>query len=203
MKRRDMLKSLLAFSVVGTTLPLEESQAAAPYPRTPRDSEGPFYPVAQQADEDSNLVQVQGKAGQASGSILNLSGVVRHRNGQPIAGAEVDIWQADSNGQYHHPDDARSFPLDPHFQYWGKATTQADGTYYFKTLIPGHYSGRPPHIHYKVWVAGRVRLTSQIYFKNHPQNHLSGFNPANAPLQTVEIEPLKHQEFGSFFQIVI
>lgn len=203
MKRRDMLKSFLAFSVVGTALRWEETQAASPYPRTPRDSEGPFYPVVQQKDEDYNLVQVAGKSEQARGSILNLRGVVFNRAGKPQPGALVEIWQADPSGQYHHPDDVPSSALDPSFQYWGKATTQADGTYYFKTLIPGHYSGRPPHIHYKVWVAGKVRLTSQIYFKNHPQNHLSGFQAASAPLQTVDIEPVKNQEFGSFFPIVL
>ena len=54
----------------------QESAAQGPYPKTPADYEGPFYPVTEQEDVDNDLVHVKGQTGTAQGDILNLSGVV-------------------------------------------------------------------------------------------------------------------------------
>ena len=94
---------------------------------------------------------------------------------------------------------------DPNFQYWGKAVTAADGTFSFRTIVPGAYAPRPAHIHFKVWVDGQVRLTSQIYFANYPsQSDSTRFsrNPGLA-LQTVRLESTKDNEFNAYFQIII
>lgn len=65
--------------------------------------------------------------------------------------------------RYDHPG-AGAVTLNPNFQYYGTAKTSEDGGFWFKTHRPGIYSGRPTHIHFKVWVGGVAILTSQLYF---------------------------------------
>ena len=54
----------------------------------------------------------------------------------PVGGADVEIWQANSVGRYAHPDDMNPVPLDPNFEGFGAVTTDADGRYQFKTIKP-------------------------------------------------------------------
>jgi protocatechuate 3,4-dioxygenase beta subunit len=94
---------------------------------------------------------------------------------QPIAGALIDIWQANKHGRYHHEDDPNPAPLDTNFQGWGQIKSDAQGRYVFKTVIPGAYPvsqswWRPPHIHFKVSMRGFHELTTQMYFSGHALN---------------------------------
>lgn len=147
---------------------------------TPTEPEGPFYPVSWQGDIDGNLVRVderplydpgatrQGGPGArkdtlAAGHRLTLNGQVLRRDGTPAAGASVDIWQADHQGQYRHPADAGQAPLQAGFQGYGRVRTDAEGRYHFVTIKPAHYGSRPPHIHFRVQ-DGATRLTTQMYF---------------------------------------
>jgi protocatechuate 3,4-dioxygenase beta subunit len=113
----------------------------------------------------------------------------------PVPNALVEIWQACATGKYNHPGDPNPAKLDPNFQYWGKAITDANGKYDFKTIIPGHYPAsanweRPPHIHYKVHALGFHELTTQLYFAGHPLNDrdliLQDLKPAERELVLME-----------------
>jgi len=55
--------------------------------------------------------------------------------------------------------------FDPEFRGAGASLTAADGRYQFVTIVPVPYTGRPPHIHAKVFVGGQEQLTSQIYLR--------------------------------------
>ncbi len=144
--------------------------------RTPKQPEGPFYPVRDQNDKNTDLTLVEGKTEMALGQILYVSGVVQDQNCQPIRGVVVEIWQACATGRYNHPgDEENPNPLDPNFQYWGIAATNAEGQYSFKTIIPGHYEAapgwiRPPHLHYKVHKRGYRELITQMYFSGNQYN---------------------------------
>ncbi|MEM6934314.1 MAG: protocatechuate 3,4-dioxygenase, partial [Pseudomonadota bacterium] len=63
--------------------------------RTPAQTAGPFYPPPDQrfADDDWDLVKIEGAVRQAGGEILHLSGRVLASDGSPLAGARVEIWQ--------------------------------------------------------------------------------------------------------------
>ncbi|MBI1861913.1 MAG: hypothetical protein HYR96_13445 [Deltaproteobacteria bacterium] len=143
--------------------------------RTPPQSEGPFYPVNDQLDKDTDLTQVTGGLGKAKGQMIFVTGTILDQNCRPIKGARIEIWQACESGRYNHPNDESGLPLDRNFQYWGIAHTGTDGKYIFKTIKPGSYpagSGwiRPPHIHYKVSALGFHELTTQLYFSGDPLN---------------------------------
>lgn len=171
--RRTLLRSsgLLAVAAIPISKAL-----AADCAITPTQTAGPFYPVQDQDDKDRDLTRVQGQAGLAAGTVVNLSGVVRQTScGSAIAGAMVEIWQACATGKYNHPDDPNTAALDENFQYWGRVTTDAAGRYSFKTIKPGAYPAdptwmRPPHIHFRIVAAGQPTLVTQMYFAGDPYN---------------------------------
>src|SRR4051794_28602713 len=70
--------------------------------RTPRQTEGPFYPDHLPLDTDNDLIVVNEALTPAVGEITHLTGRVRDAKGDPIRNAVVEIWQADANGVYLH-----------------------------------------------------------------------------------------------------
>ncbi len=103
-------------------------------------------------------------------TVLLFDGRVIDDLGAPIPGAQVQFWQTDLDGYYDHPAAPNTDIRDPNFQFYGTATTATDGTFSFRTLRPGLYPGRPGHIHFKVWLDGTARLTSQFYFADENAN---------------------------------
>jgi len=162
--RRRVLRGMAALPVAG----LSSAALAA----TPSASEGPFYPPTQMRfeDVDSDLVKIAGKVEQAGGEIVTLGGRVLDAGGKPIAGARIEIWQCDVNGRYLHRADQGGTARDAGFQGFGHDISGADGSYLFRTIKPVPYAGRTPHIHVKVLVDDRERLTTQFYLADYPGN---------------------------------
>lgn len=146
---------------VVTQLPLESVED---FPLTPPQIEGPYYPDEKPDDSDEELIFVKGHDGQAQGEVLQLNGVVLYPDGEPVSGAVVEIWQADSNGIYGHPDDPQYSQRDKDFQFYGESVADENGNYAFTTIIPGEYGVRPKHIHVKVKYLEETLLTTQFYF---------------------------------------
>jgi len=147
--------------------------------RTPDQILGPFYPVVKPLDQDADLTTIAGKPGRAEGQVLHVMGRVVNVAGQPVHGARVEIWQANTYGRYTHPSDTNPAPLDPHFEGFAVLTTDADGRYRFKTIKPGAYPAgpdrmRPPHIHFEVTGTSN-RLVTQMYFAGEPLNDTDPF----------------------------
>lgn len=140
---------------------------ATPLAPTPSQTEGPFYPVSLPPDHDADLLR-NGSLVYRRGAVLDLQGVVRDVAGVPVAGAEIEIWQCDEQGHYHHPGDGGR--ADPAFQGFGRATVGRDGAYRFRTIRPVAYSSRTPHIHVKVRLGRHELLTTQMYVDGDPGN---------------------------------
>jgi protocatechuate 3,4-dioxygenase, beta subunit len=158
--------SLAAGALGASRLARAEAERLA----TPSQGLGPFYPYGPEVERDADLVTVKGGAGVAKGDITLLSGRVLDVRGRPVSGVQVEIWQCDAFGSYHHPRDTRNAPRDPNFQGYGVATTGTDGAYRFRTIKPVPYPGRTPHIHFRL--AGRdvPYLVTQMYIAGFPQN---------------------------------
>jgi protocatechuate 3,4-dioxygenase beta subunit len=149
--------------------------AAAQALRTPSQTEGPYYPRAIPADADADLVRVAGQSAGARGRPLLLTGLVRGPDGGALPGARVEIWQADDAGIYLHPRDPRLAERDAGFQGYGRALADGAGRYAFRTIRPGLYPGRTPHIHLRAQPAsGGAALTTQVYFPDEPRNAQDG-----------------------------
>jgi protocatechuate 3,4-dioxygenase beta subunit len=130
-------------------------------PVTPSDTEGPFYPIDIPSDSDNDLLRVLGMNDVSPGQLAYVHGTVVDRHGTPIDGARVEIWQCDQGGVYRHPRD-QGRP-DKRFQGFGAMVTNRAGSYHFRALRPVPYTGRTPHIHYRVIAPGFDRLTTQLY----------------------------------------
>ncbi|MGD8939131.1 MAG: protocatechuate 3,4-dioxygenase [Gammaproteobacteria bacterium] len=143
--------------------------------QTPRQTEGPFYPIEEQDDKDVDLTQIKEKTQPAKGQVIRVQGLVLDTDGNALNNAFVEIWQANTWGRYRHKRDPNTAPLDPNFQGWGQTTTADNGRYGFKTILPGAYPAgpdwtRPPHIHFKVTRQGFYGLTTQMYFPDQKLN---------------------------------
>ena len=176
MNRRNLIRNGLISTAALMTIPLKAQTASQCLDKkTPAQVEGPFYPVVDQIDTDADLIQVTGASTIAKGEIVIIEGVVTDQSCKPVPGALVEIWQACTSGKYNHPSDSNPAALDPNFQYWGKAVTDTQGKYRFRTIIPGDYPAndqwrRPPHIHFKISRLGYIELITQMYFAGESLN---------------------------------
>lgn len=141
---------------------------------TPPQSLGPFYPSTMPVEHDNDLTRVGKGEKRAAGDLTHVSGNVFDTRGKPLAGAQVEIWQCNAFGRYHHPGDASARPLDPNFQGYGRTLTDAAGGYYFRTIKPVTYPGRAPHIHFRLSGPSIADLATQLYIAGHPQNDDDG-----------------------------
>src|SRR5215467_12834995 len=62
----------------------------------------------------------------ALGQLITVSGRVTDEDGAPIAGAMIEIWQANASGKYVHQWDRHQAPLDPNFVGQGRFLTDAE-----------------------------------------------------------------------------
>ncbi len=116
----------------------------------------------------------------AVGQLISVTGRVTDEDGSPIAGAGVELWQANSAGKYIHESDRHNAPIVPNFTGQDRLVTDAEGNYRFFSIKPGAYpvleSGwwwRPPHIHFSIlgpsWMD---RFVTQIFFPGEPLNEI-------------------------------
>jgi protocatechuate 3,4-dioxygenase, beta subunit len=164
LNRRKMTAAMIGLPAVWTGL---QAQPAAPRRATPAQTEGPFYPVSIPKDSDFDLLR-NGTVAYTKGQPAWVEGSVTDLQGKPLAGAQVEIWQCDEAGHYHHPGDGGR--ADPAFQGFGRVTLGPDGQYRFRTIRPVPYSGRTPHIHVKVKLGARELLTTQLYVAGDSHN---------------------------------
>lgn len=148
---------------------------AATCAQTPRQGEGPFFPVTI-GETDWDLTRLQGRSARAEGKIIEVRGTITDESCRPLAGAAIELWQANHHGRYDHPGDSGNpRPLDENFQGYATLTAGAAGEFRFRTIKPGAYpaSGswwRPPHIHFKAAAAEAHPLTTQMYFAGEELN---------------------------------
>ena len=154
------------------------SDAADALKFTPIQTIGPFYPVQKPQDVDADLTRRAGTTGTARGETIVVQGRVLDTQGQPVAGAVLELWQANAAGRYRHPGDTTTAELDPHFDGYARLVTDERGTYRFRSIKPGPYATagggrRTPHVHFDV--TGRTtRLVTQMYFQDEPLNAQDG-----------------------------
>ncbi len=156
---------LLGGAALGAGLVLPRVSAARSEVPTPAQTPGPFYPTRRPIDADHNLLRGAGIKG-ARG--LAVAGQVRGRDGKPLSGAMVELWQSDPHGRYL--DDVGPNGVSMGFKGYGRVLTRRAGLYAFETVFPGVYPGRAPHLHFAVRRPDFGLFTTQMYFKGQPGN---------------------------------
>lgn len=218
--------------------------ALCPSTTTPRQTRGPFFPyddvvsfpIREGEDtslplilsSDNDLTFVKGNSGTAQGQIVYFRGQVLGSPSadskvcQPLPGATVLMWQANSSGRYNHKGDdsaPHEFPHpktgkmiervhDEHFQYWGKAITDEHGYFLFKTILPCFYPAtddwyRPPHLHFSLRAKGHQKFVTQTYFKGDALPNIGLIQDLNAKdwiLRDPNISPVQQEQVIVEFQ---
>jgi protocatechuate 3,4-dioxygenase beta subunit len=173
--RRQVVHGLAALAATATMPGTSRLVAAPALVATPRQTEGPFYPLDWSGDTDNDLVVVKGEAARAHGHVTHVVGRVLDTSGAPIPGAAIEIWQCDASGIYRHPRDTSWLrQRDEGFQGRGRTLAGADGAYAFRTIRPVAYPGRTPHIHFAITAPGRPPLITQMYVAGEPLNTRDG-----------------------------
>lgn len=172
--RRQALRSLIAGTAGAAMVPVaaragDAQLVAAPAPATqpegvcillPQQMEGPYYFDPQMVRSDIT----EGRPGAPVDLILR---VIEHGPCTPIANARVDVWHADAGGVYSGyagQGDNRDVSTKGATYLRGTQLTDSDGRVTFRSVYPGWYPGRTPHIHVKVFLDQTTVLTGQIYF---------------------------------------
>lgn len=135
---------------------------------------GPFYPVDRLAEEDADLTWLKGHSKRALGNVIEVTGRVLDKHGNPVEGARLELWQCNAAGRYAHSGDTATTPLDPNFQGYASIKTGMKGEWKITTIKPAAYDSpigkRTPHIHFDI-MGKQHRLISQMYFADdHAQN---------------------------------
>jgi protocatechuate 3,4-dioxygenase, beta subunit len=166
-------RSFAGAAIAGAGLVAGGSALAAPA-LTAGGPMGPFYPIERPADDDFDMTMVKGNSGRALGRVIEVSGRVLDRKGNPVSGAVLELWQCNAAGRYAHAADVATAPLDPNFQGFAKLTTGSSGEWRVRTIKPAGYDSpighRTPHIHFDIF-GRQYRLVTQMYFsEDHDLN---------------------------------
>src|SRR6266496_385290 len=171
--RRRFFKSMALVSA-WFSLPAYLAEALTP---TPQQTQGPYYPLADDIplDKDNDLVQLNDNLTPASGIVTYITGRVLDSSGNPIRGALVELWHADREGDYLYSTSAVRNPVcDPNFAGFGQFLTGSTGEYRFRTIKAGLYNGRTRHYHVGVTVPGRTTRSTTQTFWNETAYDLNG-----------------------------
>jgi hydroxyquinol 1,2-dioxygenase len=117
----------------------------------------------------------------ASGRRIVVEGNLTDTNGKPLAGAEIEIWQTSAEGKYDI-----QLVEEGELDYRGRFVSDADGRYFFRSVVPigypipddgpvgkmllalGRHPNRPAHIHFFIRAVGYDELVTALYVAPDP-----------------------------------
>lgn len=140
---------------------------------TPRTIEGPLYVAGAPVFEGQARMDDGSEEGVAT--VMFLEGQVLDAQGQPVVGATVDLWHANTKGTYSFFDQSQS-----EYNLRRRIITDAEGRYRARSIVPsgygcdpqgptqecldllGRHGQRPAHVHFFISAPGHRHLTTQI-----------------------------------------
>ena len=164
---------ILLSDMLGLTTAVDDVNFTGDPKATPSSVEGPFHSAA---PARSNGDWISEGPERQRAEVMVVRGRVTDTEGKPIAGATVDVWQADDAGHYDTQDPAQDLG-----NLRGLFTTDADGAYWFRSVVPssypvptdgpggemlramGRHPMRPAHIHYRVEAPGHRPVTTHVF----------------------------------------
>lgn len=168
LSRRHLLANVAAF---GAAMMTTRGLFAEELTRTPTANEGPYFPNKLPLDTDNDLLIINDAITPAVGDITHLSGRILDAKGNPLRNAMIEIWQCDKDGTYLKQYTQNQQTFDTHFQGYGRFLTSSTGEFYFRTIKPVPYRGRPAaHIHARVWKGDKKLLTTECFVKDFEGN---------------------------------
>jgi protocatechuate 3,4-dioxygenase beta subunit len=168
---------ILLSDILGVTMLVDAINHRTPSAATESTVLGPFHMVESPRRALGDAVDLVG-----TGRPCVVSGQVRSLDGRPLAGAKVDVWQADDHGFY----DVQQPGAQPPGNGRGLFTCDDDGRYWFRTVTPspypipadgpvgglleatGRHPYRPAHIHLIVAADGHQPVTTHVFVAGGP-----------------------------------
>jgi protocatechuate 3,4-dioxygenase beta subunit len=138
---------------------------------------GPFHMVESPPRQLGENIALDGK-----GEPCLVTGRVTGPDGEPLAGALVDVWQANDDGFY----DVQQPGVQPERNLRGLFTADGDGRFWFRSIVPRHYPipddgpvgellaatarhpNRPAHVHFLVTAPGHRPVTTHLFVAGDP-----------------------------------
>lgn len=126
---------------------------------------GPFFRIGLEPMYSTDLAPSA-----AAGDKIAIHGCVIDGDAKPVSDAIFEIWQANAQGKYAHPDDAQNKPLTPGFKGFGRVPTDENGLFRFTTIKPGGVTGphgmpQAAHLLVAVFMRGLLNhLVTRVYF---------------------------------------
>jgi protocatechuate 3,4-dioxygenase alpha subunit len=130
---------------------------------------GPFLSIAMRSEGQEYLVPKNSK------NAIKIHGIVYDGEGTPVPDAVIEIWQANINGKYDHPEDNSDNELIEGFSGFGRSCTNDEGQFFFVTQKPGRVNGRgnslqAPHLAVNILARGMLKQqVTRIYFSDEVQ----------------------------------
>jgi protocatechuate 3,4-dioxygenase alpha subunit len=139
---------------------------------TPSQTVGPYFHLGLTGHRAVGCIA----ASSAKGEPVHLVFTVRDGDGKPVNDAMIEVWQANADGKYHHPEDTQPKALDASCPGFGRMGTDENGICKFDTIKPGRVPGfgdklQAPHLVVSVFARGLLkRLATRVYFGGDPAN---------------------------------
>ncbi len=138
---------------------------------TPSQTVGPYFRIELTTDE--HCIKCVADP-QAKGERVWITFRVLDGDGAPVNDAMLETWQADSNGNYNHPDDPKSKEIEPRWIGFGRLGTDEDGRCVLETIKPGRVPNgvlQAPHLTLAVFARGLLKqLYTRVYFAGDAAN---------------------------------
>lgn len=131
---------------------------------------GPFFHLG--CTEPSSVASLVKP--ETRGERIHLTVRVLDGDDIPVNDSMIEIWQANAEGKYNHPEDSQAKALDPAFNGFGRLATDEDGTCTFETILPGRVPAndgtlQTAHINVLIFARGILkRLATRVYFRGDP-----------------------------------
>jgi protocatechuate 3,4-dioxygenase alpha subunit len=133
---------------------------------TPSQTAGPFLHVGLTDTRSVSCVAGEGSKGER----MFLTFRLLDGDGLPVPDAMIELWQADSEGEY-------TGVADGAFSGFGRLATSEEGSCTFETIRPGRVPGlgntlQAPHINVSIFARGLLKgLSTRVYFVGDPANN--------------------------------
>jgi protocatechuate 3,4-dioxygenase alpha subunit len=155
---------------------------------TPSQTVGPFLSLVLPWTDGPDVV-APGTAG-----AITISGRLTDGAGDPVPDGLIEIWQADPEGRFDHPDDPRGAQAYPDFRGFGRCPTDEHGRFRFRTFKPGALPDgdgglEAPHVDVSVFARGLLnRVVTRIYFPD--ESEANAVDPVLRELSPAAVERL-------------
>ena len=168
---------ILMSDILGVSMLVETINHRAAGGSTESTVTGPFHVVDSPPRALGDTIALAG-----GGDPCLVTGQVTGPDGKPVAGAQIDVWQASADGFY----DVQQPGIQPDRNLRGLFTADGEGRFWFRTIVPSHYpipddgpagellraSGRhqfrPAHIHFLISAPGHRPVTTHLFVNGSP-----------------------------------